>query len=351
MPDMMTENEIKDLAKAYIKKVVEALSNPEEINKAVRDRQILIKDPTKNTDNRETLQTLFDQFDPATGTKAQGATYGFHDPKRTADEAARFINPGSSDWSHVAQVAAYFKGSELISPNKTSNQCLDIIQIIVANELRDVFGFTEPRGYELNNDTKVKLDSLLSEKSLNLIATKTTAILQFKTDYNNKLAKTEILFDLKKHYKAIEAREKPHTELAPALKENYNEKKALLNEAIRALSQYNVNYDVVELNQSIDALAQQDKERRTIGIFHPTSSLIKAAKSLVKDVTKEHEDKDLQTSLSSSTSLLIDLSPRAESPSTEVPITPASLERSRSNLKKTDIDEKKEDEATPRMKH
>jgi hypothetical protein len=178
MPD---KYDAAELAKTYINGIITAFSSPLNINAAVKERQIIINDPSKG--NRQTLSAVRDQFDPDTGNQKADALFTLHNPDRVAGERNRYLSPEMSEWEKIAFAAVYFKaGSDMTAANLNNPmamRCIDAIQVIIANELRTVAGFTHPRGYELNEFATAQLTNFLKTEKLNSIAQEATITAEF----------------------------------------------------------------------------------------------------------------------------------------------------------------------------
>ena len=273
----MARFDAQDLVKQYLALLTDRLSSEAAINKAVGDRQILIADPTKNSNNRETLATLKDQFDPLTGNRTPQATYGFHNPKRTQDEFIQYgVDKNSiGDWSKVAFISAIFSaGSTLAITNPTSSNSfgrgISAAQYLVANYMSANPLFKEATGYEITQENQNIL-SQLNNKTAEL--GKTVYAMQSITEKMDGRS-----YKIQQKIKELESR----SGSTPAETEGNKQKAAILKEVREAIKYFTTNYAqnydprfIDKFQEMMTEIKAKDDARPKTGWFsHKSSGLI-----------------------------------------------------------------------------
>jgi hypothetical protein len=178
MPAEPTNEELvaktSELLALYLKGIVANFTDTAEgtaadkINDAINFRGMLINEPAKG--NIATLADVADQFD-AQGNRTDTAQFTMHNPDRANLEIKYLIGADKSDREDITFASVYFKqGADMLANNRMvayAPKLGDVLRPTVANELRDVVGFTDPLGYTPRAEFIAKVNSLLETKNFN----------------------------------------------------------------------------------------------------------------------------------------------------------------------------------------
>jgi hypothetical protein len=281
---MPTFDEVK-LTQDYISSLERIFATPESINTAVKERQILIKDPAQGQDARNTLETISDQFDPVTGNRKADATFVYHNPKRTQDELKLYTNDNWNDWTKVAVTSAYFSASSSLAMANPTNadvgKFLVAMQFVVAEALRNNFKFDGPMSYQTDSATQEQFGKL--RENAPEIAQRALAMYQLITELSPKA------LALKAHVEEIAKRGAPS--------ESSAQKQEILGKMYQAINYYidpfdspkNPKpadfqaYDLGRLLIDLKDVQQREQARPRQGwISHPTSDSINEITQIIE---------------------------------------------------------------------
>ena len=273
------------LVKTYVEGLTATLANEQTVNAAVKERQMIINEPSKGTNNRGTLADNFDQFDKD-GMMQPHHEFIFHEPKRVQKEQARYTRPDMSDFEKIAFTAAYFKvGSDMVFDYMNAPKaikCLDVIQVLVANQLAPVAGFTQPRSYQVNEFTAGMLTTIKENPAE--LGKRAQEIALF-TEKLQGLAGP--IIERKKEILKRGVKNDPDT-LKPADKQKLD----IVVAALTAIGDFATNFDMKNLSVAVATIAAMDHSREKGNASkHKTSELITGMTDLIKNELNAQQKK------------------------------------------------------------
>ena len=158
-------------------------------------------------------------------------------------------------------------------------KCLGAIQLIVANEIREVAGFKNPTGYELNNETRLKLQDLKDNaKDIGERALATAKIAVVLEDHREAMNKQK---------KKLEARnpEKTANKEFIIKSEADQQKYAILKQGIAAIDTYFKDFDANALSAQAKQLTEADNSRIKGRGKHAVSELVADLNNTINKIT------------------------------------------------------------------
>ncbi len=153
------------LIEYYLQRVKAQLQGgAESVNRAISNRRFIFD--LRDINGRPTLATLANQFD-ANGNKLETATFRYLDETLFESESQLYLRPDNmSDRERIALLCIFHCAAAdgIFTPlNQTKRGILQVFQIVVANRIRDVAGFTAPLGYEPNPKMIKIIDAMMQE--------------------------------------------------------------------------------------------------------------------------------------------------------------------------------------------
>jgi hypothetical protein len=152
------------LVESYLQRVKSHLQGGQVlINRAISARRIIFD--LVDINSRPTLATLINQFD-SQGNKLKTATFRYLDKSLFESESQLYLRPTNmTDRERIALLSIFHCAADTIfTPlNETKRGTLQVLQIVVANRIRDVAGFTTPLGYEPNPKMISAIDTMMGE--------------------------------------------------------------------------------------------------------------------------------------------------------------------------------------------
>jgi len=255
------------LASEFLMDLQKIFSNAENINEAVLDRGMLINEPGKG--NVATLATVADQFD-AQGNQIPGSLYTYHEPERRDREKANLLRSTDiSDRENIALASAYFKaGIDIMQPypgNIFVNKIINILRPTIANELRNVVGFTDGLSYTPRNDMKEKIADLLQPQNLDLLAEKIFKYYQIMPQLTQMAAKAKTYADT--HWEKALSKNP-----APDKRENIDFKKQLLTRTHAAVKEFVETANAEKFLAEMQQVTALNKSRTSKGLGFKTET-------------------------------------------------------------------------------